>query len=133
MRLPQGRLEELKQLIAKRMARKAGKKRNILSLIGKLAHAAKIIVSGHIFLMCMIDMAHKAKQLDHWIHLTTDFKSNLAWWQCFIDYWNGLSIIRIISVDWSPVIYLLWMLLAAGVAAHAGIQDGYNTYGMGYG
>ena len=101
-RLPQGRLEELKQLITKWMDRRAGKKRDILSLIGKLAHAAKIIIPGRIFLRRMIDVAHKAKQLDHWIHLTTEFKSDLAWWQCFIDCWNGLGMMRSVSADWSP-------------------------------
>ena len=50
MCLSQGRLEELKQLITKWMDRKAGKKRDILSLIGKLAHAAKITVPRCIFL-----------------------------------------------------------------------------------
>jgi hypothetical protein len=104
MRLPEGRLEELKQLITKWMDRKAGKKRDVLSVIGKLAHAAKIIVPGRIFLRRMIDVAHKAKQLDHWIHLTAEFKSDLAWWHCFIDYWNGLGMMQCVSAYWSPKI-----------------------------
>ena len=102
MRLPEGKLEELKELIKKWLARKAGKKRELLSLIGKLAHAAKIIVSGRIFLRRMIDVAHKAKQLDNWVHLTAEFKSDLAWWHSFIDYWNGLGMMECVSTSWSP-------------------------------
>ena len=50
----------------------------------------------------MIDVAHKAKQLDHWVHLTAEFKSDLAWWHCFIDCWNGLGMMRSVSANWSP-------------------------------
>lgn len=80
----------------------SGKKCNILSLIGKLAHAAKIIIPGRIFLRRMIDVAHKAKQLDHWVYLTADFKSDLAWWHCFIDHWNGLGMMQSVAANWSP-------------------------------
>ena len=83
MRLPDEKLAELRQLIANWSSKHAGKKRELLSLIGKLSHAAKIVVPGRIFLRRMIDTANKAKQLDHWIHLTADFKSDLAWWRSF--------------------------------------------------
>ena len=102
MRLPAAKLKELKELIIKWRARKAGKKRDVLSLIGKLAHAAKIIVPGRIFLRRMIDAAHKTKQLDHWVHLTAEFMSDLAWWHCFLDYWNGRGMMQSVSANWSP-------------------------------
>ena len=101
MRLSEQRMEELKKLIDKWLAKKAGRKRDLLSLIGKLAHAAKIIVPGRIFLRRMIDVAHKAKQLDHWVHLSADFKSDLAWWHCFMDCWNGLGMMQSVSANWS--------------------------------
>ena len=86
MRLPESKLAELKSLIAQWMTRRAGKKRDLLSLIGKLTHAAKIIVPGRIFLRRMIDVAHKVRQLDHWIHLSANFKSDLARWHSFIGH-----------------------------------------------
>ena len=88
LRLPEEKLLELKSLIAMWRKRKAGKKRELLSLIGKLSHAAKIIKPGRIFLRRMLDTTHKAKRLDHWVHLTEDFRSDLAWWHCFIDSWE---------------------------------------------
>ena len=97
MRLPDGKVAELHQLIAKWSSKRAGKKRELLSLIGKLSHAAKIVVPGRIFLRRMIDTANKAKQLDHWIHLTTDFKSDLAWWRTFLQCWNGKSMMRVLT------------------------------------
>ena len=74
MHLPDGKLAELHQLTANWSSKCAEKKRELLSLIGKLSHAAKIVVPGRIFLCRMIDTANKSKQLDHWIHL---FKSDL--------------------------------------------------------
>lgn len=91
MLLPDKKLIETEQLIGKWLTRKAGKKCELLSLIGKLAHAVKIVVPGRIFSRCMIDLAHKNKQLDHWVHLNEDFKLDLVWWHCFIDSWNGLG------------------------------------------
>ena len=76
MHLPEGRLEELKELITKWMIRKVAKKCDILSLIGEVAHTAKVIVLGCIFLRRMIDVVHKAKQFNHWVHLTAEFKSD---------------------------------------------------------
>lgn len=77
-------------------------RKEILSLIGKLAHAAKIIiVPGRIFLKCMIEMAMKVKKLDHWVHLSSNFRSDLAWWHCFIESWNGLSMMRSVAAEWT--------------------------------
>ena len=50
----------------------------------------------------MIDVVHKAKQLDHWVHLAAEFKSDLAWWHCFVEYWNGLGMMQSVSAYWSP-------------------------------
>ena len=88
MRLPQEKLKELKLLINKWTSREAGKKYELLSLIGKLSHAAKIITPGRIFLRQMINVVHLVKHLDHWVHLNQEFKSDLAWWQTSIDTWN---------------------------------------------
>ena len=102
LRLPQEKLGELKDLISKWLTRKAGRKRELLSLIGKLAHAAKIVVPGRIFLRRMLDTVHKAKHLDHWVHLNQEFKSDLAWWHCFMVAWNGLGMMRSVAANWLP-------------------------------
>lgn len=102
MRLPEEKMQELKALISTWLSRQAGKKRELLSLIGKLSHAAKIIVPGRIFLRRMLDTTHKAKHLDHWVHLGHEFKSDLAWWHCFIEVWNGRGMMQSVSAKWSP-------------------------------
>ena len=60
-----------------------------MSLIGKLAHAAKVVVPGRIFLRRMIDTAYSVRDLDHYIKLRSEFHSDLAWWDCFMEGWNG--------------------------------------------
>ena len=102
MRLPEEKLQELKLLIASWMSKKSGKKRELLSLIGKLSHVTKIIVPGRIFLRRMIDGAHRVKHLDHWVHLNQEFKSDLAWWQTFITSWNGRGMMRSVATNETP-------------------------------
>ena len=62
MKLPTDKIEELKELIQKWERYHACKKRQLLSLIGKLAHAARVVKPGRIFLRHMIDAASKAIQ-----------------------------------------------------------------------
>ena len=128
MRLPDGKLEELRHLLATWSSKRAGKKRELLSLIGKLSHAAKIVVPGRIFLRRMIDTANRAKQLDHWVHLTADFRSDLAWWCCFLDTWNGKSMMQAIVPVQAPNITVTtdasgsWGCGAFWLEAHQWIQ-----------
>ena len=73
--------------------RKAAKKREILSLIGKLVHACKVIKPGRTFLRRMLQVAASRSNLDHWIRLDKDFRSDLAWWLAFLEVWNGSTLI----------------------------------------
>ena len=60
VRLPPEKLPELKVIIVKWLGRNKGKKKELLSLIGKLSLSAKI----------MLNSTHKAKRLDHYVHLS---------------------------------------------------------------
>ena len=75
--LPEQKLEELKQLISKWRDKRACKKRELLSLIGKLFHACKVVQAGWIFLRWMIDMSMKARNPDHWVKLNAEFQADL--------------------------------------------------------
>ena len=97
MRLPDGKLAELRHLLVIWSSKRAAKKRELLSLIGKLSHAAKIVTPGRIFLRRMIDTASTAKQLDHWVRLSVEFKSDLSWWCCFLDSWNGKAMMQAVA------------------------------------
>ncbi len=80
IRLPQEKLGQLAFLVSAWSHRKACRKRELLSLTGKLAHTCKVVKHGRTFLRRMIDTAQRTRQLDHWIHLTAEFRSDLLWW-----------------------------------------------------
>ncbi len=57
VRLPQAKLEQLTITLATWRGRKAGKKRDLLSLIGSLSHACKAVRAGRSFLRRLIDLS----------------------------------------------------------------------------
>ena len=93
MRLPEEKLHHLRDLIAQWIRRRAATKRSMLSLIGELAHAAKVVIPGRIFLRRMIDCAHSRSNLEHWIRLDEEFRSDLYWWHAYLEQWNGVSLL----------------------------------------
>lgn len=91
MRLPTRKLEELKHMIIEWQKKKAVTKRKLLSLIGHLSHAAKVVPAGRTFIRRMLDLASKPKKLHHLVRLSQEFHSDLLWWKMFMDEWNGIS------------------------------------------
>ena len=73
------------------MPRGSGKKRDLLSLIGLLSHAAMVVRPGRAFLRSLFDAASLARELDHWVHLSKAARADLAWWYTFLQIWNGKS------------------------------------------
>ena len=75
----------------------SGKKRELLSLIGLLSHAAIVVRPGRPFLRSLIDAAASMQGLDHWVHLNTAARADLHWWHTFLKVWNGTCIMPPIS------------------------------------
>ena len=67
--------------------------KDLLSLIGQLAHACKVVVHGRSFLRRMIDLAASRTNLDHWIRVNAAFRSDLFWWHLFMARWNNSSML----------------------------------------
>jgi len=93
MRLPQEKLARLAETIKQWRGRKACTKRELLSLIGQLSHACKVVKPGRVFLSRMIRLSTVAKQLDHHVRLNQAFRSDLEWWFRFLSKWNGVLLI----------------------------------------
>ena len=94
IRLPQDKLIQLRKLIGKWKGRKTCCKRQLLSLIGQLQHACKVVRPGRSFLRRMIDLSTVAKKLHHRIRLNRGFQTDLLWWDTFLVKWNGVSMMR---------------------------------------
>ena len=82
--LPIDKLQKIRESLAKWRGFKACRKRDLLSLIGVLSHASKVIRASRIFLRRLIDLSTTARHLDHFIRLNGDARSDLEWWAQFI-------------------------------------------------
>ena len=82
-------LVELNQLYWRRRC----KKRELLSLIGKLSFACKVVPSGRIFLRRLIDLSTSVEKLHHHLPLTQEAKLDMKWWLDFLPQWPGKSLI----------------------------------------
>ena len=91
MKLPPMKLAELKQLALHWLHRQVSTKRELLSLIGHLAFASKVVPPGRSFVRRMIDLSTTRKHLNDFVRLNEGFKSDLVWWHLFLDTWNGIS------------------------------------------
>jgi hypothetical protein len=85
IRLPEDKAQKLQ---AQWAGRQHCRKRELLSLIGKLAHACKVVRTGRLFLRRMIELAARVEHLDHWVHFSVEFRADLGWWQAFLSSWN---------------------------------------------
>ena len=91
IRVPTLKLTELRQLLHSWGAKKACSRRDLESLVGKLAHVSRVIPPGKTFMRRMFELLHGVRQAHHHIRLGISFRSDLAWWVMFMDSWNGVS------------------------------------------
>ena len=94
------RKTELHQAIRELGGRRTCTKRELLSLIGKLAFACKVVPPGRIFLRRLIDLSTTARHLHHHVTLNRAARADLAWWQHFLPTWPGTSLF--LQSDWTP-------------------------------
>ena len=84
---------ELHHWLKKRRATK----RQILSLVGLLQHASKVVVPGRTFTSHMYSKAARVKKLHYFTKLDSTFRSDLHWWHTFISTWNGRSFLHVVN------------------------------------
>ena len=94
LRLPPEKLANLLKLLRDWRGNKSCTKRDLLSIIGSLSHAAKVIRSGRAFLRRLIDLSKLARWPHHHLRLSREARSDLEWWFRFASSWSGISIMR---------------------------------------
>ena len=99
-RLPPDKLASIKSAVSAWLTKPEGSKRELLSLIGLLSFAAKVVPPGRSFLRRMLDLAHSQPLLDSTVTLTDPFFKDLHWWHSFLESWNGRSFLM--SPRWLP-------------------------------
>ena len=97
-RLPQEKLEELLQAVDDWLAHSSGTIRGLVSLIGVLSFAAKVVPAGRTFIRQMLDLCEGHTNLDAILELDQEFK--LLRWKHFAAAWNGASFFLL--PNWTP-------------------------------
>lgn len=90
-RLPQDKLKDIHDALYTWSNRSSCSKRDLLSLIGTLSFAAKVVPAGRTFLRRMIDLSTSVSSLEEVIPLSQPFRLDLEWWHKFATPWNGRS------------------------------------------
>ena len=91
LRLPMEKLSSMRAHLRSWRGRKACKKRELLSLIGILAHASKVVRAGRSFVRRLIDLASSAKRLEQFVHLNREARADIEWWFLYSESWNGVA------------------------------------------
>ena len=128
-RLPIEKLQRAKELVSSWMTKKKATKREILSLIGILQYATKIVRSGKTFLSRMYQTAAKLRELHFYTRLNIEFRSNLRWWDMFLESWNGLSLLQC-TITQTPTAPEFFIQTDASGSGHFLREDGCNYNGL---
>ena len=100
--LPENKLIKLVNLLAAWDAKLTCTKWDLLSLVGSLSFACKVVKPGCTFLRCLIDLSTTQSELQGILLLDEEARADIKWWRDFIRYWNGKEIIQpqpVTSVD----------------------------------
>ena len=90
-------LGRVKAAVHEWLLKKSATKREILSLVGLLQHATKVVRPGRSFLSRMYSTAARVPELHYYTRLNKEFRSDLAWWHLFLEDWNGTSFLQLAS------------------------------------
>ena len=74
----------------------------LLSLIGKLSFAAKVVQPGRIFLHRLTDLSTTVRELHHHILIIGESRRDIEWWLEFLPTWNVQSVIPELGWAASP-------------------------------
>ena len=91
LRISHERLASIMQELETWRGKKRARKRELLSLIGKLIFVSRVVRCGRMFVRHMIDVAKKVRHLHHTVKLNREFQSDVSWWLTFLPTWNGIS------------------------------------------
>ena len=98
--LPQEKLTGMLQELRAFSASWKCTKQSLLSLIGKLAFAAKAIPAGRIFVRRLIDASTRVRLLRHHLRISAAMAAYIKWWLSFAANWNSTNFF--LDHAWTP-------------------------------
>lgn len=92
-RLPEKKLVKLRDLINKWKGVRKATKRELLSLIGFISFACKVVRPGRMFLRRLIDLSTSVTSLNFFVTLNREARQDIMWWDQFLTQWHGVELI----------------------------------------
>ena len=89
--LPNEKLIRIREFLKKITKVKSLPKRELLSLLGHLNFAMRIIPQGRSFVSRLLDVAKSVPNLYDVIKLDEGCQSDIRFWSALLDQWNGIS------------------------------------------
>ncbi|XP_071948885.1 uncharacterized protein [Antedon mediterranea] len=90
-RLPTEKIARIQNITTEFSKRASCTKRELLSLLGHLNFACRVIHPGRSFVSHLISLSTTVKKLHHHIRINKDCRADLAMWSLFLKHWNGVS------------------------------------------
>jgi hypothetical protein len=91
-RLPQNKLERMTHMLGQFMLKSFCTKQQLLSLLGHLHFASKVMLPGRSFVSYLIWLSTTVDGLFDRVFFTTECRADMHMWHTFLDSWNGVSL-----------------------------------------
>ena len=118
-RLSPEKIQKLQQAISSLQSHRKCTKRQLLSLIGSLSFATRVVVPGRPFLSRLIKLSCTVSGLEHFVYLNSRVQEDLNMWSIFLQNWNGRSFFLEGQLTSAPDLFLY---------TDASGARGYGTY-----
>ncbi|KAK7891090.1 hypothetical protein WMY93_023053 [Mugilogobius chulae] len=89
--LPQEKLKRIRDVSRSVISAEVFTKQQLLSLLGYLNFAMRIIPQGRSFISRLLDLAHSVPSLFDRVSLDVGCRSDLSFWSRLLSEWNGVS------------------------------------------
>jgi hypothetical protein len=126
-RLPQDKLFRMRNMVSTFLGRTKCTQQEMLSLIGHLVFAARVIPAGRSFLSRLFTAAHSVQRLHHRVYISAAAKEDLLMWSRFLNGWDGISLFLDLQETSAPCMQLYTD--ASGTIGFGGIYQTQWFYG----
>ena len=89
--LPEDKVSRICDFLNSFKDKKSCTKRQLLSLLGHLNFATRIIRPGRSFMSNLINLSSTVKELHHYVKLDAEVRLDIGMWQKFLSNWNRVS------------------------------------------
>jgi len=91
-RLPLNKLTRMRNILHQFVNKNFCTKRQLLSLLGHLVFACRVIIPGRTFLSRLLEASKKVTRLHYVVRLNQGCKLDIKMWLCLLSNWNGVSL-----------------------------------------